>query len=310
MKIGLLVYPGCMAAGLLAFGDVLKAANARVGQRVFECQWVGVGSGAFDVATGVTVETRALSECRLHAVLVPGAWRDIASISQPSDDGMIRVLRGLPESTRLWAYCTGVGLLAETGRLAGQPATTTWWLLDWAANRFPDVRWTSDSTCLYRPSVATAAGVSGHQPLAMALIEETCGVAVRNSVQTHLMLPRPRVQPSVFRNLPGLVHESPFIRSVVHWVEATPAVQITTQALADALNLTPRTLMRRVERVSGYRCGYLMRLIKLKQVSDQLTLTGKTVSRISHELGYADDASLRRSFKQVLGITPQQYRQL
>ena len=310
MKIGLLVYPGCMAAGQLAFADLMKAANARVGQRVFECHWVGVGNGAFEVTTGVTVETRALSECRLHAVLVPGAWRDIESVLQPSDETLIQALRDQPESTRLWAYCTGVGLLAETGRLAGQPATTTWWLLDWIASRFPDVRWTPDSSCLYHASVATAAGVSGHLPLAMALIEETCGVAVRNSVQTHLMLPRPRVQPSVFQNLPALIHKSPFIRSVVQWVEATPAVQITTQALADALNLTPRTLMRRVERVSGYRCGYLMRLIKLKQVSDQLTLTGKTVASISHELGYADDASLRRSFKQVLGMTPQQYRQL
>ncbi|WLQ13567.1 helix-turn-helix domain-containing protein [Hahella aquimaris] len=309
MNIGLLLYPGCIASGLLALADIFKAVNLRLHKPQFEVNWLTLSGEMFEVGNGVSIATNKLSDANLGALVVPGAWRDATTVVTAQDNALVAALSKLPDQVTLLSYCTGVCLVAEAGKLTGQAATTTWWLAETAADRFPSVRWKPASTVVMNARNATAAGVNGYLPLGMALIEQHCGRRVAEEIQKYMVLPRFKERHTPFQGIPGLLQQGPFMRAVALWVEQCPAVALTTEALADHLNLSSRTLARRIKRETGYSSGQLMRLIKHNQVSDELIATSKSIYRISDELGFADDATLRRSFKQLTGVTPSEYRQ-
>jgi len=316
MKIGLLLYPDCIPSGLFAFSDLLMAANLRMGASVFEWCWLSEQGNPVACANGVELTASKLESADVDAVLIPGAWRDQSNIHSPKDEGLIRALKTLAETsdktqgrkTAILSYCTGVYLAARSGKLDQQTATTTWWLLDTIRGQFPRVQWQLNRTFVVDEGNATAAGVNGHLPIALSLIEQQCGRQIANDIQQYMVLPRPIERNTPFQELPELLQKEPFIRDVFHWVEHTPYTRLKTTALAEHLHITPRTLSRQVVSKTGYNSAQLMRLIKLNQISEQLISTNKSIYRISDELGFADDTSLRRSFKRITNMTPGEYR--
>lgn len=308
MNIGLLLYRDCLPAGLFGFSDLLMAVNQRAGRELFRCQWVSEAGGPLQTANGIALATERLGASRLDGVVVPGAWRDADNAVADADAGLVESLAGLPASTRLWSYCTGVCLVAGTGRLDGVPATTTWWLRDLAGSRFPLVDWRPHQTLVRTGHDDTAAGVNGYLPLGLALLEEQCGGQAVEEIRRHMVLPRPEDHHTPLQDVPGLFRQSLWLRDVIRWVERTPAHGLIIDRLAEFMSTSSRTLQRRVLRESGHRCGQLMRLVKLNQVGEQLISTDRPLAAIGDALGFQDEASLRRSFRQVSGMTPGEYR--
>lgn len=309
MRIGLIIYPDCLPSGLFAFSDLLLAANQRLGQKRFSFHWLSEQGGPLLNANGLRLETEPLGELPVDAVLVPGAWRDATTALADEDRGLVDALSRLPSQTRLWSYCTGVCLVARTGRLDTHPATTTWWLKDLAGRQFPLVEWKPHQTLVYSRSYATASGVNGYLPLALALLEELCGLSVVDQIRRHMMLPRPEGRQTPLQDVPALLQRGGWLRTLIQTIERMPAIDLDTTQLAMAMNSSTRTLQRRVLKESGYRCGELMRLVKLNQVGEQLITTDRPLAVIGDALGFPDEASLRRSFRQMAGMTPGDYRE-
>ncbi|MBL3824286.1 MULTISPECIES: GlxA family transcriptional regulator [unclassified Marinobacter] len=317
MKIGLLLYSDCIPSGLFAFSDLLNAANLRMGSSVFEWCWLSLHGQPVSCANGLELSAGKLENAEVDALLIPGAWRDQSSIHSPKDASLVQALKALGEirfkkqgkKPAILSYCTGVYLAASSGRLNHQTATTTWWLLDTIREQFPDVQWQLNRTFVMDEDNATAAGVNGHLPIALSLIEKHCGKQVASEIQQYMVLPRPVERNTPFQKLPELIQQNAFVREVFHWVEQTPYTRLKTTALADHLHITQRTLSRKIDSLTGYNTAQLMRLIKLNQISEQLISTNKSIYQISDELGFADDTSLRRSFKRITNMTPGEYRQ-
>lgn len=313
LRIGLLLYPGCMPAGLFAFADLLTAANRRGGERRFELCWVAQDREPVECAQGMRLSPQSpLLEAQCDALLVPGLWADsegMLSQALAANQALMRQLGRLPPSVQLWSYCTGVALLAQSGRLDGQGATATWWLAAELQRRFPRVDWQFEQTLLRTPSGITASGVSGYLPIARSLIEDQLGAAVYREIAQLLVLPRPEAETPVFRSLGLMAQRDPLLRRLQLLVEQWPARQLGVQPLAEALSISARTLARRVQALTGMAVAEQVRLIKLNQAGERLILTAEPIARISEALGYADESSFRRSFKQVTGYTPAAYRQ-
>lgn len=308
MKIGLVIYPDCLPSGLFAFSDLLLAANLRVGRKQFSFCWLSEQGGDLPTANGLILKTERLSEATVDALLVPGAWRDSGTAIAAADMGLVEALKSMPRTTRFWGYCTGVILLARTGRLDSAPATTTWWLRELAGQVFPSVQWRPHETLVYSSLNATASGVNGYLPLALAILEAECGAQLVEDIRRHMVLPRPEGRQTPLQDVPVLIQRGGWLRTVIQRIEAMPATELDTLRLARAMNTSPRTLQRRILEKSGYSCGKLMRLVKMNQVGEQLISTERPVAAIANGLGFADEASLRRSFRQVSGMTPGQYR--
>ncbi|MES2818018.1 MAG: helix-turn-helix domain-containing protein [Pseudomonadota bacterium] len=311
--IGLLLYPGCMPAGLFAFADLVRAANRRIGERRFQLCWVGSNLEPVDCASGMRLQPdRALADSECTALLIPGLWADSASgIAQALERhrGLIGALARLDPTLQLWSYCTGVCLLAESGRLDGEQATATWWLADSLHQRFPRVEWQFQKTQVINRLNATASGVSGHLPIARALLERELGEAVYRDIARAMVLPRPETTAPVFRALGLLEQADPWLRDLYRLVERLPARQLNVPQLAAELCLSARTLARKVKALTGQGVADYAGLIKLNQASERLILTREPVALISDALGFGDESSFRRTFKRVTGLTPVAYRQ-
>lgn len=313
LRIGLLLFPGCMPAGLLAFADMLHAANRRTGLKLFETHFVAERSGPVDCAHGLKLTaSHGLAELTLGAVLIPGFWAESSQQVEASLAGsapLLAALAKLSKRCRIWSYCTGVCLAAACGRLDGQYATVTWWLADDLRKRYPRVRWKSEQNCVFNERIGTASGVNGYLPLAQALIEREVSATVFHDLNRLMVLPRPTQSHDAFQTLSLIQQPSQLLRRLHALVQELPAERITVRKLADKMGMTERTLARKVRDETGTAVATYARLIKLSQVGERLTLTSAAIKTISNELGFSSDSNLRRMFKEATGLTPVQYRQ-
>lgn len=318
MRIGLIVFPGCVASGLFAFAELLEIANKRSGKKTFELVWAGVDNTLVPVTVGsertvvsLTPEI-TIDDPSLDSLLLPGFWSDgEKSIDKAmlSLTILLDMLRDIPESTTIWGYCTSVSLLAEVGRLNYKEATSTWWLADFLQNKYSDVHWRFSQTCILLETSGTASGLNGYLPIAQALISKMCGNDVHRDIVDLMVLPKPETITEPLQSI-NLMHlDDTLIRQIFVWVEQTPSTQLTISGLANALSQSERTLSRKVKTATSFSCAHFMRLIKMHQASEYLIYTSDSINVISDRLGFSDDAAFRRTFKKVSHYSPGEYRQ-
>jgi transcriptional regulator GlxA family with amidase domain len=318
MNIGLLLYPGCVVSGLFAFSELLNVANQRAGKTIFNTRWIGVTRSEVEVTTGtkqpaarMTVEG-TLQDKDLDAVLIPGFWTSREGHVEESIkryQPIIQSLQKLNHKTQLWGYCTGVCMIAESGRLNGSKATATWWLANLVQEKYTDINWSFSQTFIQDQHNITASGLNGYLPIAQSLIEKHYGEDVLKDIIDLMLIPKPERTAQPFTQIKLIDIQDKLLRQIYIWTEQTPASELNIAALAKALNMTERTLARKVSDIANLPLAKYMRLIKLNQASDLLIYSNLSITMISHNLGFSDDAAFRRSFKQVSNYTPVEYRQ-
>ncbi|MBV1909530.1 MAG: helix-turn-helix domain-containing protein [Kangiellaceae bacterium] len=318
MKIGLTVFPGCVVSGLIAFAEMIEVANKRCAKKIFEIQWVGVNlepvpvtMGNRNVVFSITPQT-TIVDSTLTAILLPGYWTDAegkVNTANKTYSTLLSALKQLPKDTGIWSYCSSVSLLAETGRLDGKEATSTWWLEDYLQQSYPQVNWRFTQTCIFEIQNTTASGVNGYLPIAEALISEFCGQQILRDIIDLMVIPRPETSNHPFQNISLIRLKDPLMRQIYVWVEGTPATELTISKLAKALNQTERSLSRKVKTNVNLSCAHFMRSIKMHQASEHLIYSSAPINVIGERLGFSDDAAFRRTFKKVSSYTPSNYRQ-
>jgi len=318
MKIGLVAYPGCIASGLLAFAELISAANLRAGQASLEIMWVGENKkelgltlGASATPISIKIEEYLWHES-LGLIILPGFWSG-GSLKVESHlakhEPIIQALNKLQDSQSVWTYCTGACLLAASGKLDDKQATSTWWLAKFLQQKYPRVAWRFNQISILNQFHNTASGVNGYLLFAQSLIESHYGVDVWRDITDVMVIAHPDKTAQPFSQISMMNLNDKLMAQIFLWVENTAATDLSLQNLAQGLNQSSRTLSRKVKAASGLSCAQFMRLVKLSQVGERLSYGGQSVNVIGHELGYSDDAALRRSFKKETGYTPGEFRQ-
>jgi transcriptional regulator GlxA family with amidase domain len=314
LRLALLLYPGCMPAGLFATADLARAANLRAQRDVVTTCWAGMDLQPVPTWQGPALAPAvALAQAEVDAVLVPGLW--LSSPDGWQAPGLqqqlaptVAALRALPRRTQVWSYCAGVALAAASGRLRGRNATATWWLRAALEQQFGTVHWCFDEPLVEDGPATTATGANGHLPLMLHALAQRLDAAALGDLQSLLMLPRPRTTHPAFAGQDLMAVTDPTLRRAVLWVQRSPASALRLPALAEALAMSPRTLARRVHAHTGLSAALWMRRIKLRQVSEALCDTARPLKRIAEDLGFSSEAGLHRAFQQATGQTPLAYR--
>lgn len=78
----------------------------------------------------------------------------------------------------------------------------------------------------------------------------------------------------------------------------------SVEALAESLELRPRTLRRRLRRVGLPPPGELLQWCLLFHVSELIDRRGLTVNRVALALGFESGSDLRRIFRRLLAVPP------
>ena len=320
MHVGLALYPGCIPSGLFAASDLLEAANQLSGERYFHTTWVsdpehlykGISSSFSPHMSGPSlVPEKSIHDIDLDVLLLPGMWiRSIQELEQnlEQNQGLTNTLSKLDDNTTLHGYCSSVSFLALTGRINALPATSTWWLADYYRRQFPTVNWDFGKTFIEGSTFSSASGVNGYLPTAMHLVEKNLGPQVLREVSKVMLLPRPEPVQQPFQKVELMSLNDPFMRRIRQWVEAKPVSDISAPRLAQAMNISERTLARRIKATTGESTISFVRLIKLNQASEALIMSKDPIQSISDKAGYEDDRTFRRAFKKVTGYTPGTYR--
>ncbi len=240
-------------------------------------------------------------------VLVPGGpgTRDARS-----DDvaAWLAARRGHP--SRTVSVCSGAFLLAAAGHLDGRRATTHWSLTDVLARRYPQVDVVPDALYVHDDGVWTSAGVTAGIDLTLALVEVDHGRDLALAVARHLVvhLRRPGSQAQFSAELAAQEAGPEPVRELQRWILAHPAADLSVEALAARVALSPRQLSRVFRAAVGTTPGRYVDLVRLDRAKRLLVDTRDTVDRVARLAGYRQTEAMRRAFAKELATTPAEFR--
>lgn len=299
--IGILWYPGAQAAAVYGLGDLFDAANRLHADRpsppprLEVQQWRAEG--------GLTRPDAALDALVLPPSLVgspsPGQARPLAAwIAERHREGAL-----------LCSACVGAFLLAETGLLAGRPATTHWALKEEFAGRFPDVALDTDRLVIDDGDIITAGGVMAWVDLGLRIVERFLGPAVMLTTARYLLVdPGGREQRFYSSFTPTLTHGDAAVLKVQHWLQSQTRRKVTLAMMAARAGLGERTFLRRFHGATGLRPTEYVQQLRVGKAREMLEASKLTVDEVAFRVGYEDPGAFRKVFLRWMGLSPGDYR--
>ncbi|MBE1162193.1 GlxA family transcriptional regulator [Dyella acidiphila] len=310
MHIALLALDGVFDTGLTVILDAFGIANRfaamqKSGGPLFEVSLVGtrrkVRSGL-----GLPLPVQAIT-----ANLKPD-WVIVAALNTSTPDRLIpalarkdvvdaktQLLAWHAQGARIAASCIGSFVLAETGLLDHQQATTTWWLAPLFRQRYPKVALDESRMLVPSGNVVTAGAAMGHLDLALWLIRQR-SPELASMVSRYLLADiRSSQAPYIIPN--HLAQADPLILRFERWAREQLKHGFSLQQAADALATSARTLQRRCQAVLGKSPLDYFQDLRVERARALVQGSGMDLEAIAAEVGYADGATLRTLLRERLG---------
>ncbi|MGM9491742.1 GlxA family transcriptional regulator [Ideonella sp. YS5] len=310
MRLTVLAIEGVFDTGLAAVMDTFATANelaATQGLKIprFEVTVAGVRRRV-RTAHGLQIPVQAA------ASLVPPDWVVLPAPDTKRPDTLVPALeradtRDAVVAVRAWhgagsriaAACIGGFLLAESGLLDGQEATTSWWLGPLFRQRYPRVKLDESRMLVPSGDFVTAGATIGHLDLALWLVRQTSPELAAVVARYLLVDARP---PQAAYMIPDhLAHADPLVQRFERWARARLDQGFSLEAAADALATSKRTLQRRLEAVLGKSPLAYFQDLRVERALHLLRTTPTDIETIAAEVGYADGVTLRSLLRKRLG---------
>lgn len=216
------------------------------------------------------------------------------------------------EVRRLGAVCVGAFLLAEAGLLNEHRATTHWRFGREMAKRYPNVRVEHDPLWVKDGNIYTSAGISAGIDLALAWVEEDCGVGLAHEAARELVLflRRPGGQPQLSISLASQASEMASIRELQIWIAEYLHMKLSVEDLADRMSMSVRNFERVFTREVGTTPSQYVLQMRVEAARRLLERTDRGVKEVASAAGFGSVDAMRRAFVRLLGITSHRYREV
>ena len=211
---------------------------------------------------------------------------------------------------RVVSVCTGAFLLAQAGLLEGRSATTHWAFCDRLAADYPAVRVEPDRIFLRDGHISTSGGITSGIDLALALVEEDWGreLALLGARYMVVFLKRPGGQSQFSGYLASEATQHPSLRELQHWIMEHPAEDLSLEALAARMAMSPRNFSRVFRAETGTTPAKFVEKARIDAARHYLAASDQRIETIAIMSGFGDDERMRRAFVRHLGISPQNFR--
>lgn len=208
--------------------------------------------------------------------------------------------------------CSGAFLLADTGLLDGNEATTHWAYEGRFKQDYPKVKLRIERILCFAGDdrrIVTAGGTSSWHDLCLHLIARFCGVDEAIKIaKIYLFEEHDTGQLCFAAPPPRPRHDDALVRDCQKWLADHYAEPHPIARMIERSGLTPHTFARRFRIATGYTPIDYVRSLRVEEAKQALETTGGPIDQIGREVGYEDAASFRRLFKRKAGLTPSAYR--
>ena len=311
MRVNVLALDGVFDLGLAAVTGRLPHRQradrsvAAAGARRSTFDVVGVRR-AVKTSNGLGVPVQTASARAPECVVVPAIGFKMpgplaAALARPDiADAAALLRRWARPDTTMAAACIGTFVLAESGLLDGERATTTWWLAPMFRQRYPRVRLDESNMIVSSGRCVTAGAALSHVDLALWLVRqrEPGDRRAHRQVSDHRLA---AVAVGVrARRPPGA--RRPDRAAVRAWARARLADGFSLDDAARAVGASKRTLARRMQSVLGKSPLAYVQSLRVERAVHLLKTGGASVDDVAAQVGYADGVTLRALLRRRLKV--------
>src|SRR5262245_11774389 len=239
----------------------------------------------------------------------------VTGIDEPDDarrdpELILWLARVAPRTRRVVGLCTGTFVLAEAGLLDGRSATTHWMDCDELARRFPAATVQRDPIYVRDRGIYTSAGSTAALDLVLALVEEDLGrrVALQVAQRMVFFLKRPGGQAQFSALLSSQIAEREPLRDLQAWILEHPGADLSVEALAGRVAMSPRNFFRVFVREVGMTPGRWVERVRVEAARRLLEETSRGVPDVAAACGFGGPETMRLAFRRTLGVSPKRYR--
>jgi transcriptional regulator GlxA family with amidase domain len=290
-RIVLITYNEAELLDVIGPSAVFSTANRVTGRALYEIVVASPDGGIVRHSCGIELVTLPLGSIVFGArdtVLVVGAdTRPLAAAM--AETGLKTPIHAAAQNAeRYGSVCTGVFILGAAGLLRGKTVATHWAAEPQFRRLFKDARCDADAMYVNEARLWTSAGVTTGIDMALAMLEDDYGSALKASVARQLVVYSHRSgHQSQFSDL--LVaqgKEDERFAGLVNWLQASTAKSISVEQMA-------------------------AKFFEILRLNAARSLLGAhiSVADASRAAGFRSESAFRTAFKAQFGITPQLYRQ-
>ena len=215
-----------------------------------------------------------------------------------------------PRVRRLGSICTGAFLLASARLLDGKRAATHW---KWAARLAAQFKQTTvdpDPIYIRDGNTYTTAGVTAGMDLALALVEEDLGSPMALEVARELVLYLRRTggQSQFSTALSLQSSDRRQIEETRSWILDNLEKDLPVEKLAARAGMSPRNFARVFLKDTGTTPAHFVERLRVETARRRLEESRDKLEKIATDCGFGSIQTLRRSFRRVLQVPPNDYR--
>jgi transcriptional regulator GlxA family with amidase domain len=310
MRVHVLALDGVFDLGLSAVLDAFQTANelaemsALSGER-FDVKIVGV-TKSIKTSQGLTVPVQAIGSKAPDCVVVPAIGfkmpeRLEAALERPDiQDAAVLLLQWARKGAMMTAACIGTFVMAESGLLDHQRATTTWWLVPMFRQRYPTVSLDESQMIVKSGRFVTAGAALSHMDLALWIIR---GVSPRlASLTAKYLIVDSRPSQSAYALTDHLIHSNPIVQRFEEWARARLKHGFSLDDAARAVGSSKRTLARHMHAVMGKSPLSYFQSLRVERAVHLLKTGNASVDEVAARVGYADGTTLRNLLRRRLKL--------
>jgi len=316
MRIDVLALDDVFDLGLAAVQDTFQTANelikvSKMAVQRFEVRVVGVRK-AVKTSQGLSVPVYTAGTRTPDCVVVPAIGFKMpgpleAALARPDiRDAAAALQHWARRGTTMTAACIGTFVMAESGLLDQQHATTTWWLAPMFRKRYPAVLLDESNMIVKSGKFVTAGAALSHMDLALWLVR---GVSPQlASLTAKYLIVDSRPSQSVYALADHLVHSDPIVQRFESWARSRLRDGFSLDDAARAVGSSKRTLARRTQSVLGKSpLSYFQRL-RVERAVHLLKTSNASVEEVAERVGYTDGSTLRVLLRRHLQLGVKEIR--
>jgi len=310
MRIHVLVLDDVFDLGLSAVLDAFQTANELAqmsglsGER-FDVKVVGV-SKSVKTAQGFSVPLQAVGAKAPDCVVVPAIGFKMpepleGALARPHiKDAVVLLRMWARKGSMMTAACVGTFVMAESGLLDHQRATTTWWLAPLFRKRYPNVSVDESNMLVKSGRVVTAGAALSHMDLALWIIRGASPKLASLTAKYLIVDSRPSQSAYVLTD--HLVHSDPLVLRFEDWARARLKHGFSLQDAAKAVGSSKRTLARHMQAVLGKSPLSYFQSLRVERAVHLLKTGNASVDEVADRVGYADGTTLRNLLRRRLKL--------